>query len=81
MAAKLKVEIHGNSVFPTQYIINNSEIVVIARHGLGRFVSVYWYAVFGHAFTHTLNSSCNLCVVCMLYVVCPHQIWRESVQK
>jgi hypothetical protein len=52
-------------------------ILVIARHGLGKFVNVYSCALLGHAFTHKLNGSCNLC----RSVVCSHQIWRESVQK
>jgi hypothetical protein len=36
------------------------ERLVIARHGLGRFVNVNRCALLGHTFTHKLNSSCNL---------------------
>jgi hypothetical protein len=34
--------------------------LVIARHGLGRFVNVNRCALLGHPFAHKLNSSCNL---------------------
>jgi hypothetical protein len=53
----------------------NLEILVIARHGLGRFVYVYWCALFGHAFTHKPNSSCNL----WGSVVCPHS-WENPLK-
>jgi hypothetical protein len=53
------------------------KLSVIARHGLDRFVNLYWCALLGHAFTHTFNISCNL----WGSVVCPHEIWRESIQR
>jgi hypothetical protein len=50
--------------------------LVIARL-LCRFANEYWCALLGIAFTHTLNSPCNL----RGSVVCPHQIWGESFQR
>jgi hypothetical protein len=53
------------------------KVLVIARHALGRFVNVNRWALLRHAFNHKLNSSCNL----WGSVLCPQQIWRESVQR
>jgi hypothetical protein len=55
---RIKVEIDVSCFFIASLVY--LDILVIARHGLSRFVNIYWCALLRHAFTYKLYGSCNL---------------------